>query len=153
MPKHPCYLRDLGFFIPAALLRKKIVIRLRGSEFGAFYSQLPVVLRWLTSDSLCLAEHARLVLTDSGGLQEETTFFRTPCLTLRPNTERPITVTIGSNQLTRLETLREDLQRVLSKASRVGAIPAFWDGKTAERIIACLGSDQGPGTEEVISDR
>ena len=47
-------------------------------------------------DSLCLTENARLVLTDSGGLQEETTFFRTPCLTLRPNTERPITIQLGS---------------------------------------------------------
>ena len=51
-------------------------------------------------DSLCLTENARLVLTDSGGLQEESTYFRTPCLTLRPNTERPITVTVGSNKLT-----------------------------------------------------
>ena len=57
-------------------------------------------------DSLCLTENARFVLTDSGGLQEETTFFRTPCLTLRPNTERPVTVSLGSNRLTSLQNLK-----------------------------------------------
>jgi len=56
-------------------------------------------------DSLCLTEQACFVLTDSGGLQEETTYFRTPCLTLRPNTERPITISVGSNRLTSLKTL------------------------------------------------
>jgi UDP-N-acetylglucosamine 2-epimerase (non-hydrolysing) len=89
-------------------------------------------------DSLCLTENARLVLTDSGGLQEEATYFRTPCLTLRPNTERPITITVGSNRLTAIETLREDLQQVLAKERRLGAVPRFWDGKAAERILACL---------------
>jgi UDP-N-acetylglucosamine 2-epimerase (non-hydrolysing) len=85
--------------------------------------------------SLCLAESARLVLTDSGGLQEETTFFRTPCLTLRPTTERPITVTMGSNRMTRLETLFEDIELVLQGPERKGQVPPLWDGHTAERIL------------------
>jgi len=86
-------------------------------------------------DSLFLAERARFVLTDSGGLQEETTFLRTPCLTLRPNTERPVTVTIGTNRLTSLGTLRSDIEQTLNSTNRRGEIPPFWDGHTAQRVV------------------
>jgi UDP-N-acetylglucosamine 2-epimerase (non-hydrolysing) len=89
-------------------------------------------------DSLCFTENARLVLTDSGGLQEESTYFRTPCLTLRPNTERPITVTMGSNKLTSLDRLSADLDEVLSRDLHFGQIPPLWDGLTSERIINSL---------------
>ena len=85
--------------------------------------------------SLCLTEQARAVLTDSGGLQEEATFFRTPCLTLRPNTERPITLTLGSNRLTTLDRLRNDVDAVLAGPERLGQIPPLWDGHTAERAL------------------
>jgi UDP-N-acetylglucosamine 2-epimerase (non-hydrolysing) len=88
--------------------------------------------------SLWLAENARLVLTDSGGLQEETTFFRTPCLTLRASTERPVTVTLGSNRLTRVETLRTDVDVALKGPRRTGTVPPLWDGQTAERIARIL---------------
>ena len=89
-------------------------------------------------DSLCLTENARLVLTDSGGLQEESTFFRTPCLTLRPNTERPVTVTEGSNRLTDIARLPADLDDILSRDCHLGKVPALWDGQTAGRVIAAL---------------
>lgn len=89
-------------------------------------------------DSLCLTENARLVLTDSGGLQEESTHFRTPCLTLRPNTERPVTITVGSNKLTSLETLHRDLDARLSGPERLGSQPPLWDGRTAERVLQAL---------------
>lgn len=89
-------------------------------------------------DSLTLTENARFVLTDSGGLQEESTYFRTPCLTLRPNTERPVTVTEGSNKLTTLEKLTEDINEVLAKPTRFGNVPKNWDGKTADRIANLL---------------
>jgi len=85
--------------------------------------------------SLCLTENARVVLTDSGGLQEEATFFRTPCLTLRPNTERPVTITLGSNRLTKLETLSRDFDQALSGPERIGHVPPLWDGRTAERTL------------------
>ena len=85
-----------------------------------------------------LMQQCCLVLTDSGGLQEESTFFRTPCLTLRPNTERPVTVTVGSNRLTRVERLAEDLEAVLAREPRFGAIPPLWDGRTADRIAGAL---------------
>jgi UDP-N-acetylglucosamine 2-epimerase (non-hydrolysing) len=89
-------------------------------------------------DSLCLTENARLVLTDSGGLQEESTYFKTPCLTLRPNTERPVTVTVGSNKLTNVARLSADLDEVLKREPRFGKVPLLWDGRAAERIINAL---------------
>jgi UDP-N-acetylglucosamine 2-epimerase (non-hydrolysing) len=95
-------------------------------------------------DSLCLTENARLVLTDSGGLQEESTYFRTPCLTLRPNTERPVTITVGSNRLTGLERLGADLAAVLSAEERLGQNPPLWDGRAACRIVEQI-RDSGAG--------
>jgi len=89
-------------------------------------------------DSISLTEGARLVLTDSGGLQEESTFFRTPCLTLRPSTERPVTITVGSNRLTNLERLQSDLIGVLEGPPRTGQIPLCWDGRTSERVLQAL---------------
>jgi UDP-N-acetylglucosamine 2-epimerase (non-hydrolysing) len=100
-------------------------------------------------DSLCLTENARLVLTDSGGLQEESTFFRTPCLTLRPNTERPITVTLGSNKLTDPERLSTDLQAVFAREPRFGTVPPFWDGHAASRIIQSLVQNEAASQTQV----
>jgi UDP-N-acetylglucosamine 2-epimerase (non-hydrolysing) len=89
-------------------------------------------------DSLCLTDAARAVLTDSGGLQEESTWLRTPCLTLRPSTERPVTLTLGSNRLTSLADLSADLEALLARPARFGTIPPLWDGHTAPRIVASL---------------
>jgi UDP-N-acetylglucosamine 2-epimerase (non-hydrolysing) len=89
-------------------------------------------------DSLCLTERARLVLTDSGGLQEESTYFRTPCLTLRPNTERPVTVSMGSNRLTSPDRLRSDIDQVLRNGARRGTVPPLWDGRAAERTLKAI---------------
>ena len=89
-------------------------------------------------DSLYLTERARFVLTDSGGLQEESTFFRTPCLTLRPNTERPITISVGSNKLTSPSVLRSDIDHVLKNGARTGSIPPLWDGHTAARTLEAI---------------
>lgn len=89
-------------------------------------------------DSICLVDNSRFVLTDSGGLQEETTFLNIPCLTMRPNTERPVTITQGTNRLTSLETLDKDIENVLNGYSTQGKVPELWDGKTGERIIKVL---------------
>jgi len=91
-------------------------------------------------ESIGLADKARFVLTDSGGLQEETTVLKVPCLTLRPNTERPITITIGTNKLTSLQTMPEDINQILEGNRLIGSIPELWDGLTSERILSVLTS-------------
>jgi UDP-N-acetylglucosamine 2-epimerase (non-hydrolysing) len=93
-------------------------------------------------DTVGLVDKARFVLTDSGGLQEETTFLKIPCLTLRPNTERPVTITLGTNKLTSLETLKDDMEYLLNGHSRIGQIPELWDGSTAERIVRILVNEE-----------
>ena len=118
--------------------------RAKMAEFGASIDRHPGIR--LTDpigyhDSLNLTRNARFVLTDSGGLQEESTYFRTPCLTLRPNTERPITLEMGSNRLTRVETLPDDITRILAGPERIGTIPPLWDGRTAARIVEDLLAD------------
>ena len=85
----------------------------------------------------CVAS-SRCVITDSGGIQEETTWLGVPCLTLRPNTERPITLTEGTNVLTTPSSLREDLKRALEGPIRHDVSIDLWDGGTAERCVTSL---------------
>jgi UDP-N-acetylglucosamine 2-epimerase (non-hydrolysing) len=81
---------------------------------------------------------ATLTLTDSGGLQEETTYLGIPCLTLRPNTERPATITEGTNKLVTLENMAEEISKALSGDWPVGRRPDLWDGQTAGRCLESL---------------
>ena len=85
---------------------------------------------------LCLMMHAGLVLTDSGGIQEETTAMQVPCATVRPNTERPVTVDVGTNELFDLEPdlLVDAAERALRGRWKEGRIPDLWDGRASERI-------------------
>lgn len=91
-------------------------------------------------DFLALQTRATVVITDSGGIQEETTFLGVQCLTVRENTERPITTEIGSNTLIgrSIERLRVELQRVLSGKEKKGQIPLLWDGHASERIASAV---------------
>ncbi|MBX2997192.1 MAG: UDP-N-acetylglucosamine 2-epimerase (non-hydrolyzing) [Caldilineaceae bacterium] len=89
---------------------------------------------------LALQAHATIVLTDSGGVQEETTYLQVPCLTLRENTERPVTVDVGSNTLVGhdMAKLRHEVARTLQGDAKQGAIPPLWDGRAGERIAQII---------------
>ena len=91
-------------------------------------------------DFLALTRSAKLVITDSGGIQEETTFLGVQCITVRNNTERPVTVDIGTNQLIGrdLSKVKVAALDVLSGNIKEGRVPDLWDGKAAERIAAII---------------
>ncbi len=90
------------------------------------------------NDFMNLVINSKLIITDSGGVQEETTFLQIPCLTLRENTERPITITQGTNQLCEPENLVEMVDSIFSGDFKKCRIPDLWDGKTAERIARLI---------------
>ena len=122
------------------------------SEFGSLEAQSAKLTTDLRSlrlrliepqpylEFLALEQHAALVITDSGGIQEETTFLGVPCLTVRENTERPVTVERGTNLLVGrdLERLSAAAHRILQGERKVGTIPPLWDGHAAERIAAIV---------------
>jgi UDP-N-acetylglucosamine 2-epimerase (non-hydrolysing) len=96
-------------------------------------------------DFLRLMADAKLVLTDSGGIQEETTVLGVPCLTLRDNTERPITVAQGTNTIVGSDpdTIRAEVAKVLETGGKRGRVPERWDGLAARRIVEVLARDLG----------
>jgi UDP-N-acetylglucosamine 2-epimerase (non-hydrolysing) len=132
--------RELPILFP---IHPRTVQRLR--EFG-FGEQLEAAPRLQLVEPLGYLEfldlmiHARVVLTDSGGIQEETTILGVPCLTLRENTERPITITAGTNTLVGSDPQRivAEVGRILAGEGKAGRVPELWDGHAAERIVAVL---------------
>lgn len=89
---------------------------------------------------LSLMMNADFVMTDSGGIQEETTALGVPCLTIRTTTERPVTTTLGTNILIQPEpnAIRKALSDIIESPRKQGQIPPLWDGKTAERIAKII---------------
>lgn len=85
-----------------------------------------------------LVTHSKLLLTDSGGLQEETTYLDIPCLTLRPNTERPITISQGTSELATAESLPGQIETIMAGNWKKTTVPELWDGQTAPRIVRVL---------------
>ena len=116
--------------------------RLTDTELAAHNSQLHLVDPLGYLDFLALQRRATLVITDSGGMQEETTYLGVPCLTVRANTERPVTVTLGTNILVGqdMARLRTEVDRVLNGQARQGQVPPLWDGRAGERIAQIVTS-------------
>lgn len=93
------------------------------------------------SEMVCLMLHARVVITDSGGVQEETTWLGVPCLTFRENTERPVTVELGTNVLIsdlNPASAEQQIELLLAGNFKTGVVPPLWDGKAADRIANVL---------------
>jgi UDP-N-acetylglucosamine 2-epimerase (non-hydrolysing) len=90
-----------------------------------------------------LIKNASVVITDSGGIQEETTYRQIPCLTVRENTERPITIDMGTNTLVEfdIQAILEYVNQIFNGQYKTGEIPEFWDGNTTERIFEHLSSE------------
>lgn len=114
--------------------------RQRIAEFGLNAGKLRLLDPLAYLEFLALQSRARVVITDSGGIQEETTFLGIPCLTVRDNTERPITLTLGTNILVGRspETLRTEVSKVLSGNAKKGTVPPLWDGHAGERIAGVI---------------
>ncbi len=115
--------------------------RQRIADFGLDASRLHLTGPLPYIEFLALEMHAAVVITDSGGIQEETTYLRVPCLTLRSNTERPVTVTLGTNVLVGSDSgkLKAELLKVLEGKGKSGSVPPLWDGHAGERIADILG--------------
>lgn len=110
------------------------------NESGIDYSNLKITAPLSYLEFNYLVERAKAVLTDSGGITEETTVMGVPCFTLRDNTERPETIEVGTNELigTNPEAIKPALERLFAGQWKKGTIPELWDGKTAERIVEHL---------------
>lgn len=120
----------------------KIFYNLWGNEaqLNALFPNLHIVDPMGYLEFNYMVEHAKVVVTDSGGITEETTVMGVPCITLRDNTERPETCTIGTNKLigTKPEAIKPALDLLFAGQWQQGAIPPLWDGHTAERIVEIL---------------
>jgi UDP-N-acetylglucosamine 2-epimerase (non-hydrolysing) len=110
--------------------------RLRDMQYAPRNTSLHLLEPLSYLDFLALQRHAAFVITDSGGIQEETTYLGVPCLTVRENTERPVTVTLGTNTLVGqdMNRLRAEVARILAGEGKRGQVPPLWDGHAAERI-------------------
>lgn len=110
------------------------------AEYGLDATQLHLLEPLPYIEFLALQRRAVVVITDSGGIQEETTYLNVPCLTLRQNTERPVTVSLGTNVLVGQDggRLRAELRKILDGGGKAGTVPPLWDGHAAERIAEIL---------------
>ncbi len=134
-------LSDIGQQLPVIFpIHPRTRQRLQNTQYAIRNTQLYLVEPLSYLDFLALQRHAALVITDSGGIQEETTYLGVPCLTVRENTERPVTVTLGTNQLVGRDMgrLRQAANRILNGQVQPHQIPPLWDGRAGERIAETI---------------
>jgi UDP-N-acetylglucosamine 2-epimerase (non-hydrolysing) len=126
-PLHPSTFKKISGFFP------------RFSERMAQAKNLRVIDPIGYLDMISLLENSKLAMTDSGGVQEETTFLGIPCLTLRNNTERPVTVLMGTNVIagTAYDSILSNFEKMIN-SPKSGTIPPKWDGKTNQRILEVI---------------
>jgi UDP-N-acetylglucosamine 2-epimerase (non-hydrolysing) len=143
----PATLRELCQALGEASSRLPLVFPVHHRTRQAFareHIQFPTTVRLIDPvgyvDMLALTKSAALALTDSGGLQEETTAFNVPCLTLREQTERPVTASVGTSEVVghSRERILDAFGRVMDGKWKTGKMPELWDGKAAERIADIL---------------
>jgi len=144
--------RELAFIFPLhPRTRQKMTdlgIPADGNGRIRFLEPLPYL------EFLALQKHAAVVITDSGGIQEETTFLGVPCLTVRENTERPVTVSMGTNILVgrNAQRLISELGGILDRPGKQGEVPPLWDGHAAERIAGVMVHDESRMAEVETPD-
>jgi len=132
--------------------------RLAGAALRELLARLPNV-QFLDPLGYCdfmqLVCHAAMVLTDSGGIQEETTYLNVPCLTARRNTERPVTVDCGTSVLVgnHTETIVREALRILAGGGKRSCVPPLWDGDAARRIAAVLVGYLVPAPRRAANER
>jgi len=114
--------------------------RLGTPEFRSLSANLSLIEPQGYLEFLWLQQHATVIITDSGGVQEEATFLKVPCLTMRNNTERPITCTVGTNVLIGqdMDLLKAEVARIICGQGKKGQIPPLWDGDSARRIAEAM---------------
>jgi UDP-N-acetylglucosamine 2-epimerase (non-hydrolysing) len=130
----------LPIIFPVHPRTRKIIENLFSSHHHKFVPSLHLIDPLTYLEFNYLVENAKAVITDSGGITEETTVMGVPCITIRNNTERPETVNIGTNELigTYPAAIKPALNNLFADDWKKGRIPELWDGKAAERIVECL---------------
>jgi UDP-N-acetylglucosamine 2-epimerase (non-hydrolysing) len=131
--------RDIKIVFPA---HPRTIARMKAFGLEKYFKSANILLTDPIGylDTIGLIASSKLVITDSGGLQEETTFLKVPCITLRENTERPVTSKIGTNTVIGIDTelLKTMVNKILNGRYKKGKIPKYWDGNTADRIVNIL---------------
>lgn len=132
--------RKIKIVYPIHPRSEKIINKIGPQKIIKEFKNLIIIKPVGYLDMIFLTQNSKMVLTDSGGLQEETTFLGVPCLTIRKSTERPITVEIGTNKIVGINknVIVKEANKIIENAVKNRKIPKYWDGKTAERIIRLI---------------